>query len=191
MSRRKQAEEVIRYIESLKDDAGRACIDLRLSGSTELYNPLSFGADRDISDAIYQFIDRHARIVPDNIPLHLRIHSDDVQQKELSDIRDIIRRHYSIQTYDATVERAWSQNKLVAMLLLGCVTLMLSIWLTITVHAGAITEILSIVASFALCEAASTLFLERPQLKKTYSDIEQSRNMTIELIADENNSQNK
>ena len=187
MSAIKQTEEVIEYIESLKDEQGRACLDLNVTGGVELYDPLSYGKDRDLNGKIYQFIDHRASIVPTVIPLHLRIHGGPFSEDERENIAAVMSRHYATRANDVTVEMMRNHNKLLLMLLLGGTVLALGVYLSVAHEVGVLSEVLSIVASFALCEAATTFLIDQPGLKREYGKLMQSKKMTLEFIEERKN----
>lgn len=182
MSAIKQTEEVIEYIESLKDEQGRACLDLNLTGGAELYDPLTYGNDRDLNGKIYRFIDQRASIIPTVIPLHLRIHGGPFSEDERENIAAVMSRHYATRANDVTVEMMRSNYKLLLMLILGGVVLTLGVYLSVAHEVGVLSEVLSIVASFALCEAATTFLIDQPRLKRDYENLMQSKKMTLEFI---------
>lgn len=182
MSAFRQTEEVIEYIESLKDEQGRACLDLNLTGGAELYDPLTYGNDRDLNGKIYRFIDQRASIIPTVIPLHLRVHGGSFSEDEQENIAAVMSRHYATRANDVTVEMMRSNHKLLLMLILGGVVLALGVYLSVAHEVGVLSEVLSIVASFALCEAATTFLIEQPRLKRDYENLMQSKKMTLEFV---------
>lgn len=178
---KRQALEVIRYVESLRDEEGRACIDVMLREDTELYDPLSVGENLDLNGEIYEFIDTQANIVSSHIPLRIRFRGRNVSPQEQETIRQIMRRHYTICSYDVVWDMAANLRKMLCFALFGAAVLAIYLSLVFTNHRPLSAEILSIIGSFSLWEAADALLIERPRLRREYANIMQNIHQTVEF----------
>ena len=182
MKKKRQAPEILRYLEALKDEMGRACVDIRLDADTALYDPLSIGENLDLDGAIYEFIERQTNIIPAGIPLRIRFHGRALPQEEQETIRQIMRRHYTMQSYDVMWDMAVNFRKMLLFALFGAAMLVGYFYLAFTTDRIFATEILSIIGSFSLWEAADALFLERPRLRREYANMLQNIKQTVEFL---------
>lgn len=91
-------------------------------------------------------------------------------------------RHYAARANDVTVEMMRSNHKLLLMLIMGGVMLALGVYLSVAHEVGVLSDVLSIAASFVLCEAATTFLIEQPRLKRDHEDPMQSKKMTLEFV---------
>lgn len=184
MKAKRQAKEIIQYLEALKDAEGYVCIDIRIGGDMELYDPLSIGENLDLNSDIYAFIDQQANIIPSLIPLRIRFHGRSVSPEEQENIRRIMHRHYTMQTYDIAWDKALNFRKMIGFTAFGVAVLSLYFYFLLATDTEMATEILSIVGSFSLWEAADAFLLERPRLKRELGNIQQNINQKIEFIED-------
>ena len=179
--RKEKTEQLIKFVEEIKDDEGFAVVDLRLP--SELYDPLSTEQNRDLSDDIYDFIDKQANIIPANIPLKVRMHGS-IPSEEQDEIRRIMKRHYTMKTYDLMWDMASNTRKMIALTIFGVLVLAAYFYFALSSDDVFFAEILSIVGSFSLWEAADSFLLERPRLRREHRNINQNINQIIEFVDD-------
>lgn len=181
MNHKKRAEELIKYLSHIKDEEGYAVVDVNLSDGSTLYNPLSTRDNRDLSDDIYDYIESQTNVIPSEVPLRVRFHGD-VEEKEREEIKQAMKRHYTFKSLDVSWDLAANFRKALLLIIFGVVVLALYFYLSFTSNDFFFAEILSIVGSFSLWEAADALFLERPSLKREVKNIEQSLNQLVEFL---------
>lgn len=181
---KRQVAEILHYAEALRDAKGRACIDIKLNADTELYDPLSVGENLDLNGDIYAFIDAQANIIPARIPLHIRFCGREVSPQEQENIRQIMRRHYTMRSYDVLWDMAANLRKMICFALFGAAVLAVYLWLAFTSDRPLSAEILSIIGSFSLWEAADAFLIERPRLRREHANIMQNIQQTVEFTGE-------
>lgn len=184
MNKRKQRmQEIVRFVETIKDADGFAVIDVNLTGGAELYNPLSVPTEREINPEIYDYIDAQANLIPAEIPLRVRFHGT-LKEDEQAEIRASMMRHYNAKSYDILWDMAANFRKMMILVVLGVAVLAAYFYFSLASDQFFFAEILSIVGSFSLWEAADALLLERPHLKRELKNIEQNLNQRVEFVDD-------
>lgn len=183
MSKSKErVKELVKYAEDAIDKDGYAVIDVKLPPDEELYNPLSTGNNLDLNGAIYDFIDEQANIIPSKIPLKIRFHGDVDEDKQL-EIKRLMHRHYTIRSYDVTWDFAANFRKAIFLTIFGVAVLIAYFLVTVLVDDPLFPEILSIVGSFSLWEAANAILLDRPALRRHRDAVEQNINQCVEFVS--------
>lgn len=184
MNHKQRKQELLNYIEHLCDEDGNAVVDVDLSGDISLYDPLSLKGQKDLDGGIYDFIEAQTNVVPAQIPLRVRFHGD-FAEEEQEEIRKIVHKHYVMKSFDVSWDLMANLRKLLLLALFGAAVLSVYLYLAITGNNAFMTEVLSIIGSFSLWEAADALLLERPHLRRELKNIDQSLNERIEFIKDE------
>ena len=182
MKKKEQMQQLIRYAEKIKDADGRAVIDVNLK-DVEIYNPLSCGENTDLNGDIYDFIDYEANVIPAEVPLVVRFHGK-TEKDEQEKIKSAMQRHYTIKSFDIMWDVAANLYKVVGLCIFGIILLAAYFYITFTSSNAMFAEILSIIGSFSLWEAADGLLLERPRLRRERRNLEQNINQTIEFTDD-------
>lgn len=185
--KKKKMEQFLKYVEESRDADGYAVVDVRLGDEVPLYDPRSIREKRDLSGDIYDYIEEQANIVPAQVPLKVRFHGD-VPEEEQEEIRKIMRRHYTVKSYDVTWDVAANFRKMIGLTIFGMLVLAAYFYVTFAMENVMFAEILSIVGSFSLWEAADALLLERPRLKREYRNVEQNINQVVEFVNAESKS---
>ncbi len=180
MTKKQRAQELLEYVENIRDEEGYAVVDVNI-GEDTLYDPLSLKGNKDLNGEIYSYIDAQTNVIPSNIPLRIRFHGD-VDEAEQDEIRKIMHRHYTMQSYDNSWDLAANFRKMILLAVFGAIVLAVYLFLAITEKHVFMAEILSIVGSFSLWEAADAFLLERPHLRREHHNIEQSLNQKIEFV---------
>lgn len=170
----------VEYVEHLKDGEGNACIDVMLCDGTELLNPLSMGAGLDLSDEFYEYVERNAELIPAALPLKVRLHGDASSPEELGQIQQLAARHYTFSEYRLLKEMAANIKKLIGLTAFGVVMIAIYIFLSVSRDDTIMLELLSVLGSFSLWEAADSFLLERPRLKKEKAQLDRLKKMKIE-----------
>ena len=185
MTKREQKKErmaeLIKYVEEIRDENGFAVVDVDLKNGAEIYDPLSVGKNRDLSEGVYAFIDEQTNIIPANVPLKVRFHAD-LNEDEQEEIKKMMHRHYIMKSFDVVWDMASNFKKMLVMAAFGVAVLVAYFLISFLVNQPLFAEILSIVGSFSLWEAAGALFLERPRLRREHKNVEQNINQIIEFV---------
>ena len=86
-----------RYLdEEYMNDEGVGVIDVCLSEGLELYDPLSYGRQRELNPEIYDFIGQKANLLPALVPLRICVHGH-VPPEDQEQIRRLMAEHYSLE----------------------------------------------------------------------------------------------
>lgn len=182
MKRKERVKQLIEYVEKIKDGNGHAVIDVDIS-KTEPYDPLSCGENLDLSGDIYNFIDAEANIIPAEVPLVVRFHGK-VEEGAQEKIKAAMKRHYTAKSFDIMWDMAANLRKIVGFCLFGVLVLAAYFYITYTSDNVMFAEILSIIGSFSLWEAADGFLLERPRLRREMRNLEQNINQVVEFLDD-------
>ncbi len=180
MSRKQEKEELLQYIERILDKDGYAVVDVCIDRDS-LYDPYSLKGEKDLNGDIYNYIEAQTNIIPANVPLKIRLHGD-VPAEEQEEIRKIMHRHYTMKSFDISWDKMANLRKMILLALFGAAVLAVYLYLAIVGKNVFMSEILSIVGSFSLWEAADSFLLERPHLRREYKNNEQSLNQCIEFV---------
>ncbi len=184
MNRRKRKEEILRYIEHICDEEGYAVIDVSLGEGVTVFDPLSLKGDKDLSGDIYDYIEAQTNVIPAKVPLRIRFHGN-FSPEEQKEIEESMHRHYVMKSFDISWDLMANLRKMILLAIFGGVLISVYLVLAITGKNEFFTEILSIVGSFSLWEAADALILEYPRLRRDNKNNEQSLHERIEFVQDE------
>ena len=171
---------MLTYLEEIRDEEGYAVVDVNIEAE-ELYEPLSLKGHKDLRGEVYDYIDAQTNVIPSAVPLRVRFHGK-VEEEEQEEIRHIMHRHYTMRSYDNAWDLAANFRKLLLLAAFGAIVLAIYLYFAITENHVFVAEILSIVGSFALWEAADAFLLERPHLRREHKNIEQNLNQQIEFV---------
>ncbi len=181
MNRKREKQELLSYIERIMDKDGNAVVDVSLGDDVALYDPLSLKGEKDLNGEIYDYIEAQTNVIPANIPLRVRLHGN-FPQEEREEIKKSMQRHYVMKSFDVSWDMLANLRKMIFLAAFGAIMLAIYLFLAITGKNVFLTELLSIIGSFSLWEAADSLLLERPRLRREYRNIEQSLNEKVEFV---------
>lgn len=181
MNGKQEKEELIRYIEHIRDEEGNAVVDVDLGEEVQRYDPLSGKGEKDLSGEIYDYIEAQTNIIPASIPLRIRFHGNFAEGEE-EEIRQMMHRHYVMRTFDISWDLMANFRKALLLSLFGAILLAVYLYLSLTANHAFMSELLSIVGSFSLWEAADAFLLERPHLRRECKNNDQCLNERIEFI---------
>ena len=169
-----------RYLdEEYMNDEGVGVIDVCLSEGLELYDPLSYGRQRELNPEIYDFIGQKANLLPAQVPLRICFHGH-VPPEDQEQIRRLMAEHYSLELQDRMWDLRSNRHKLIGMVAVGVVFLSLYFFFALQEDDGLFLELLSVIGSFALWEAADCFLLERRAITRDMMNIAQ--HMTQEVV---------
>ena len=183
MNKKEHKQKLLGYLENIKDAGGRAVIDVNAADKEGLYNPLSLGESRDLSDDVYNYIDAQANVIPAEVPLVVRFHGS-FSDEEKENIKRIMQRHYTMKSFDITWDTASNLKKMIGLIIFGVAVLAAYFYISFATNNIMFAEILSIIGSFSLWEAADSFLLERPRLRRERRNLEQNIRQTIEFTDD-------
>lgn len=186
MNRKQRKEELLKYIEHIRDDEGYAVVDVSLGEEVTLYDPLSLKGQRDLNSEIYDYIEAQTNVIPATVPLRIRFHGD-FSAEEQEEIKQMMHRHYVMRSFDISWDLIANFRKMLLLALFGAAVLALYLYLAFTSENALTTEILSVIGSFSLWEAVDAFLLERPHLRRENHNNEQSLNQRIEFIPNTEN----
>ncbi len=178
-TRKQEKKELLEYIERTLDENGNAVVDVCLP--EEVYDPLSLKGEKDLCGEIYDYIEAQTNVIPAQIPLRVRLHGDRTPAEQ-EEIEKCMHRHYIMKSFDISWDLMANLRKMLVLAAFGAAVLAIYLFLALTGKNALFTEILSIVGSFSLWEAADALLLERPHLRRELRNNEQSLNQKIEFV---------
>lgn len=177
---KKHTEELIEYLKQIRDDEGYAVVNINLEGN-EIYDPYSMKEQKDLCGEIYEYIDAQTNVVPAEIPLRIKFYGD-VPAEEQEEIRRMMHRHYTQKTYDVSWDLVANLRKMLLLAIFGVCVLAAYFFVVFKYDQPIFSEVLSVIGTFSLWEAANSLLLERPHLRREYKNIEQNLAQRIEFL---------
>ena len=169
--------------EEYMDADGCGVIDVCLYEGLELYDPLSCGRQLELNPDIYGFIEQKANLLPAQVPLRICFHGR-VSPEDQEQIRRLMAEHYRIALQDRTWDLRSNLWKLLGMVAVGVVFLSMYFFFALREDDGLFLELLSVIGSFALWEAADCFLLERRAINRDMMNIAQ--HMTQEVVFRDN-----
>ncbi len=166
------------------DEEGNAVIDIHLYEGLELFDPLSMGKQRDINPEIIDFIDRKSNLIPNNHPIILRFHGGTPSEEEKQQAADCLEEHYAVVLQDRAWDLRSNNMQLMILAIIGVAFVSLYLFCALKLEEGLFLEILSIIGSFALWEAADRFLIERSAIRKDMAGIAQNKIQTVEFCKD-------
>ena len=147
---------------------GVAQIDVNLCDGEPLFNPLSYGRQRDLNSAIYELIDEKLYTIPLKYRIRLCFHGQLPDEKVQQEVRSVIQEHYMYALRDKKEDLRINQIKAIALAIFGAALLAIYFALEIAVSNPVFMEFLSIAGTVSAWEAVETWFLERKSVKLEY-----------------------
>ena len=161
------------------NDNGRARIDVDLTDA-ELYAPMSRGRLRRLNDEIFEHIEYTANLLPTLVPLRVVFCGVEPDPQERERVRELYERHYKVAMRDKLRDRRRNTSKMLYMILVGVVFLAIYLILALNSEDNIFLEILSIIGSFSLWEAANCFLLERRDIQRELMAVAQF--LTAEIV---------
>lgn len=167
--KKKKMSEYIK--EEYIDASGIAVIDVNLD-NFEVFNPLSMGKQRTLNKEIIEYIDEKSYPIPVDIPIKINIHGsfDDTVKEE---IINKLQEHYDLMLNDKKFDLKINAIRSGALFTIGVILLIFYLLLANFTVNKLGYEILSIVSTFIIWEAADFFILERYALRVSYYEIAQ------------------
>lgn len=176
----KKRETMSEYIkkEYIGED-GVATINLNLD-NVEPFNPLSLDNQLSINPEIISYIDEKVYPIPAPIPIKILIHGnidDNNKQKIINKLHE----HYNLQLSDKKLDLRINTFRSLALFIIGIILLGIFLWLSSSTVNKMWCEILSIVSTLIIWEAAYSFIIERHELRINYYDAAQLAIANIEF----------
>lgn len=147
---------------------GKAQIDICLLDDTQVFNPLTYGKQRDLAEDIYALIETKLYTIPLKYPIRVCFHGNIPDSHTQKEIRAVIREHYLYDLRDKKEDLRINLVKATCLAVLGIAVLAVYFALEFTTSNPLFMELLSITGCFSIWEAADTWILERKALKIEY-----------------------
>ncbi len=164
------------------DEAGNAVIDIRLYEGLELFDSLSMGKQRDINPEIIDFIDRKSNLIPGASPIILRFHGGEVSEEDKQQAKACLEEHYTVALQDRAWDLRSNNMQLIFLSIIGVALISLYLFCALKLENGLFLEILSIIGSFALWEAADRFLIERSAIRRDMVGIAQNKIQIVEFV---------
>lgn len=110
-SRRKELDDAVasgikdqKYAKQIIEetmDNGKATIHVNIN---DLYNPLSIGNVRQMSNDIFEYVENSANLLPSVVPLHVIMHG--VKEEDRQTVSELFKLHYRLEIQDIL----WDKN---------------------------------------------------------------------------------
>lgn len=147
---------------------GRAQIDVNLFDGAELFNPLTYQRQRDLSGAIYELIDEKLYTIPLKYPVRICFHGHIPDEDTQQAVREVIQEHYMYTLRDKKEDLRINRLKTIGMAVFGVLLLTLYFALELSASNPVFMEFLSIAGWVAAWEAVESWFLERKSIRLEY-----------------------
>lgn len=167
------------YINKEYIEDGVAVINIALYDDFEIFDPLTAGKQLELNQDIYDLIDRKSNLIPASIPITVRFTGRNLTEAEQKIINNLIYEHYFVQTQDLAWDHRSNKHKMLGLLGFGIVLITVYFILALNFDNLVLLEILSIVGSFSVREAANCFIVERREIQKNLIFSHQLLNMNI------------
>ena len=173
------------YIKSefLTDD-GNADILLKINNKDEIFDSKTVGNQLSIRRDIYEYIERKSSLLDNDIKLHLRIISKELNQHDIEKIKHIINEHYAIELYKAQRKYRRHKSRFISLIVFGLIFILCYAVIAFSFESKLFVEIFGFLFSFSLWHAIETYLYKLTDIKYTREEITQKLLMSVTL--DEN-----
>lgn len=167
--KKKKMSEYIK--EEYIDASGIAVIDVNLD-NLEVFNPLSMGKQRTLNKEIIEYIDEKSYPIPVDIPIKINIYGS-FEDRVKEEIINKLQEHYDLMLNDKKFDLKINAIRSSVLFTIGVILLIFYLLLANFTVNKLGYEILSIVSTFIIWEAADFFILERYALRVSYYEIAQ------------------
>lgn len=155
-----------KYIEEEYIEDGVAVINIALYDGFEVFEPLTSGKQLELNQDIYDLIDRKSNLIPASVPIAVCFTGRKLAEAEQNTIHNLIYEHYFAQMQDLAWDQRSNRHKMWALLGFGIALITAYFLLAVNFDNLVLLEILSIIGSFSVWEAADCFFVERREIRK-------------------------
>lgn len=145
---------------------GKAQIDIDLYDGVELFNPLTFGKQRDLNSDIYALIDEKLYTIPLKYPVWLCFHGHIPEIQ--AEVRAVIQEHYMYVFRGKEADLRLDLFKTIGMAIFGAALLAIYFALELASSNPVFMELLSIAGWVAAWEAVDSWLLQRKAIRLEY-----------------------
>lgn len=170
-ARRKELKEAVskwRSIRKVTEAVRQECMEdgkgIIHVQADELYNPLSAGKIGHMNEGIFDYIEQCAGLLPAMVPLVVILHGVDEADRE--NVPFMYKQHYELAMQEQFRDKHLNGLKTLYMAIIGSLLIVIYLVLALVREGTLFLEILSIVGSFALCEAAGGFMVQRHQINR-------------------------
>lgn len=163
---------------------GKAQIDINLYEGAELFNPLTFGRQRDLSSDIYELIDEKLYTIPIKYPIRLCFHGNIPDLQTQKEVQAVVQEHYLYVVRDKKEDLRINRVKTIGMAVFGAALLSVYFALELISVNPVFMEFLSIAGWVAAWEAVESWLLERKEIKIEYMNAGQAALSEVSFSAD-------
>lgn len=153
---------------------GMAQIDINLYDGVELFNPLSYGKQRDLHSDIYELIDAKLYTIPVKYPIRICFHGSVSDPQVQDEVRKGIQEHYMFLFRDKKEDLRINLLKTICMAIFGVILLTIYFTLELTSSNPVFMEFLSIAGWVAAWEAIDSWLLQRKAIRIEYWNVGQA-----------------
>lgn len=178
----KQRKSLREYVDREYVEDGRAVVNVLLQEECSLYEPFSYGCQKELSGDIYDYIDSKIYYIPVHYQITIRFLNSNLPEQEEKKVSSYIKEHYTLILQDKRLDLKINKLKIVSLTILGFLLLGLYFLFEITIPNPLFIEFLSIAGTFSLWEAVDFHLLERRQMKAEWLNAGQSAICEIEFI---------
>lgn len=147
---------------------GKAQIDINLYDGVELFDPLTFGKQRDLNSDIYALIDEKLYTIPLKYPVRLCFHGHIPDAEIQAEARAVIQEHYMYVFRDKEADLRLNLFKTIGMAIFGAALLAVYFALELASSNPVFMELLSIAGWVAAWEAIDSWLLQRKAIRLEY-----------------------
>lgn len=151
-----------------------AQIDINLYDGVELFNPLSYGKQRDLHSDIYELIDAKLYTIPVKYPIRICFHGSVSDPQVQDEVRKGIQEHYMFLFRDKKEDLRINLLKTICMAIFGVILLTIYFTLELTSSNPVFMEFLSIAGWVAAWEAIDSWLLQRKAIRIEYWNVGQA-----------------
>lgn len=166
------------------DELGKAAVNIKLDSFSAALDPFSCGKQQSLSSELIDFIDKKIYPVPLKYALRLNIVGE-LSTEEKSRLTELIHEHYFLEVQDKKLDMKFLMIKIAALVLIGIAVL--SFYFAVQNSWDMFTEILSVIGTFALWEAAYSIILEWREKRYSYLSAAQAAAAEIDFSKIMNN----
>lgn len=163
-----------------------AVIYVHADSPEDLYQPLSWGMQKDLSDEVYSYLDDRIYYIPIRYDLEICFLCDSMNPETEQELKKMVQKHYNCILRDKILDERISNYKIIAMVLIGCFFLAISF--AVDTGIALLNEFLSIAGTFALWEVVDIWFLEKKQIRTEKQNAIQSAAASVCMQREEGHS---
>lgn len=147
---------------------GKAQIDVNLCKDAEIFHPLSFGKQHDLTNEIYSLIDEKLHVIPLKYAVRICFCGQILSEKQQKEVQGLLLQHYLRSLRNKKADLRVNFIKTMWMTIVGILLLSIYFALDLIASNPVFMEFLSIAGWVAAWEAVDSWFLQRKALRIEY-----------------------